>query len=151
MPQPNEKNATRQIIKSFLAQNGVTLKEVVEKMNERHPDDPTTPQNITNKLARGTIKFSEVMEIADILDYSVGFIPKHGKYYAPENNLRQLEMVVTIPSPNFGETIISGIDAQKAADYIKENIGDASKAMEILLHNDVRSRFDVQISVTNRN
>ena len=45
-------NRTRQKIKSFLAMNGYTLKEVVEKMNELHPEEPTTAQNITNKLAR---------------------------------------------------------------------------------------------------
>ena len=58
----NTENKTRQKIKSFLAMNGYTLKEVVEKMNTNHPDTPTTAQNITNKLARETIKFSEVVE-----------------------------------------------------------------------------------------
>ena len=42
-------------------------------MNERHPDEPTTQQNLTNKLARETIKFSEVMEIADILEHDIVF------------------------------------------------------------------------------
>ena len=45
-------NKTRQKIKSFLAMNGITIKEVIKKMNELHPDNPTTAQNITNKLAR---------------------------------------------------------------------------------------------------
>lgn len=71
-------NKTRQKIKSFLAMNGCTLTEVIQKMNELHPDEPTTAQNITNKLARETIKFTEVVEIAEILGYSVEFVPKQG-------------------------------------------------------------------------
>ena len=42
-------------------------------MNERHPNEPTTQQNLTNKLARETITFSEVMEIADILEHDIVF------------------------------------------------------------------------------
>lgn len=53
-------NKTRQKIKSFLAMNGYTLKEVVEKMNELHPEEPTTAQNITNKLARETINLQKL-------------------------------------------------------------------------------------------
>lgn len=68
-----DENITRTKIKTFLASNGTTLTDVVKVMNERHPDEPTTQQNITNKLARETIKFTEVMEIADILGYDLVF------------------------------------------------------------------------------
>lgn len=71
-----DENKTRAKIKSFLASNGVTLTDVVKIMNERHPDGPTTQQNLTNKLARETIKFSEVEEIADILDHEIIFKKK---------------------------------------------------------------------------
>ena len=81
-------NKTRQKIKSFLAMNGYTLKEIVEKMNTNHPDTPTTAQNITNKLARETIKFSEVVEIAELLGYSVEFIPHNRKVYFPASEER---------------------------------------------------------------
>jgi len=68
-----DENRTRSIIKSFLASNGVTLTDVVKIMNERHPNEPTTQQNLTNKLARETIKFTEVEEIADILEHDIVF------------------------------------------------------------------------------
>lgn len=74
-----DENITRAKIKSFLAANGVTLTNVIKIMNERHPNEPTTQQNITNKLARETIKFSEVMEIADILGYDIVFQKRNGK------------------------------------------------------------------------
>ena len=67
-------NTTREMIKKLLSDCNITLKEVVTEMNNRHPEDSTTPQNITNKLARQTIKFNEVMEIADIVGYEIKFV-----------------------------------------------------------------------------
>ena len=43
-------------IKSYIAKSGWTQ---------------TTSQNISNKLARGTIKYSECKEIADIIGFSI--------------------------------------------------------------------------------
>ena len=55
----------------MLAVEQTTLKQIVERINERHPEKPTTAQNVTNKLARKTIRFDEVSEIMDILGYDV--------------------------------------------------------------------------------
>ena len=61
-------NQVHNEIKAIIAQNGLTLTEVVNRMNlQRKPDEQTTVQNISNKLTRGTIKFSEVLEIAELL------------------------------------------------------------------------------------
>lgn len=154
----NTENRTRQKIKSFLAMNGCTLKEVVEKMNANHPDTPTTAQNITNKLARETIKFSEVVEIAELLGYSVEFIPRNRKMYFPaseerNNKLEQIavkaeEDVIKIPSQNFGETIIYGTNAQAAADQLIKQ-PTLSKSAEILLQHRLQKELNVLISVTN--
>lgn len=62
---------SRTRIKTVITAEGTTLKNVVEEINRRHPEDATTAQNITNKLARKTIRFDEVSEIMDILDYDV--------------------------------------------------------------------------------
>lgn len=48
------------------------LKGIVKEMNARRPaDEQTTTQNISNKLSRGTIKYSEILEIADIIGYKI--------------------------------------------------------------------------------
>lgn len=60
-------NKVRNDIKALLAKRGRTLTSVVQEMNNRHPDNKTTIQNVSNKLSRGTIKYSEVIEIADIV------------------------------------------------------------------------------------
>lgn len=65
-----ELNSIRNEIKAHIAQSGWTLTEIVRAWNERN-EEKTTTQNISNKLSRGTIKYSEVKEIADIIGYSV--------------------------------------------------------------------------------
>ena len=63
-----ERNQVHNEIKAIIAQNGLTLTEVVTRMNHhRTPDERTTVQNISNKLARGTIKYSEVLEMAAVI------------------------------------------------------------------------------------
>lgn len=63
-----ERNQVHNEIKAIIAQNGLTLTEVVTRMNQhRMPDERTTVQNISNKLARGTIKYSEVLEMAAVI------------------------------------------------------------------------------------
>lgn len=68
-------NSIRNEIKSYISQSGWTITEIVKVLNERHPNSPTTPQNISNKLTRGTIKYSEVKEIADIIGFRIEWNP----------------------------------------------------------------------------
>lgn len=63
-----ERNQVHNEIKAIIAQNGLTLTEVVTRMNQhRTPDERTTVQNISNKLARGTIKYSEALAMAAVI------------------------------------------------------------------------------------
>ncbi|GFI71938.1 hypothetical protein IMSAG250_01146 [Clostridiales bacterium] len=68
-------NNIKNEVKAMLASQGWTLTEVVNKMNERHPEQKkTTVQNISNKLTRGTIKYSEIHEIANIIGKEIKWI-----------------------------------------------------------------------------
>lgn len=62
---------TRTRIKTIITAENSTLKNIIEEYNARHPDHPTTAQNMTNKLARQTIRFDEVAELANILGYEI--------------------------------------------------------------------------------
>lgn len=62
----------RNEIKSYIAASGWSLVDIVARMNEsRSESEQTTPQNISNKLTRETIKYSEVKEIAEIIGFKV--------------------------------------------------------------------------------
>ena len=59
-------------VKSMIIYHGWTLTRVVKEMNLRHPGrKETTVQNISNKMTRGTIKYAEVLEIADIIGCNI--------------------------------------------------------------------------------
>lgn len=67
----------RNEIKSYIAASGWSLVDIVAKMNEsRSEENKTTPQNISNKLTRGTIKYSEIKEIAEIIGYKIVWVRK---------------------------------------------------------------------------
>jgi Ca2+-binding EF-hand superfamily protein len=74
--EPKRQNEIRNEIKAYIARSGWTMTNIVKKMNENQPEEEwTTTQNITNKLARGTIKYSEVLEIARIIGYEITWEP----------------------------------------------------------------------------
>lgn len=65
-------NPIHKQIKANIARSGMTLTEVVNRMNlKRSDNDQTTIQNISNKIMRGTIKYSEILEIAAILNMNI--------------------------------------------------------------------------------
>ena len=70
-------NSIHKEIKMNLASSGMTLTEVVSRMNKnRSEENQTTIQNISNKIMRGTIKYSEILEIAAILNMSIVWTEK---------------------------------------------------------------------------
>lgn len=65
-------NPIHREIKANIAKSGMTLTEVVKQMNlHRSKENQTTIQNISNKITRGTIKYSEILEIASIINMSI--------------------------------------------------------------------------------
>lgn len=73
---------TRTRIKTVITAEGTTLKNIIDELNTKHPAETTTAQNVTNKLARKTIRFDEVSEMMDLLGYDVIFRSrKDGKEY----------------------------------------------------------------------
>lgn len=67
-----EEMEVRNEIKAYIAMSGWTLTDIVKEMNKtRSQDEQTTTQNISNKLTRGTIKYSECREIAHIIGFDI--------------------------------------------------------------------------------
>ena len=126
-----KENPPRENIKDFLAFNSITLKELADKLNKAYPDSHTSAANISNKMARGTIKFSEVEQMAEVLGYELEFVRKksektqdnmmqvvwHPQIYELENG------TVEVDSYNFGKVVIKGNAANEAAwCYLQESL-----------------------------
>lgn len=50
------------------------MSELVQLLNLEY-DREDTIQNLSNKLSRGTIKYSEIKEIANVLNYKIEWKP----------------------------------------------------------------------------
>lgn len=65
---------TKDEIKGNLTLKGWTLTEIVNEINRRRKISglkETSVSNVSNKINRGTIKYDEVKEIADIIGCSL--------------------------------------------------------------------------------
>lgn len=62
----------REQVKSLLAIRGTTLTELADTIS-KNSGKVCSPSALSNKLSRGTITYNEVMNIAEILGFSVRY------------------------------------------------------------------------------
>ena len=67
-------NETRNEIKSYIALSGWKIVDIVEKLKDKGIE--TTPQALSNKLSRDTIRYLEVKAIAEIIGYELNWTKK---------------------------------------------------------------------------
>jgi hypothetical protein len=65
----------REDIKSIIIKSGLSMSEVIQILNQKHQRNDTL-QNLSNKLAKGTLRYEEALEIADVLDLEIRWLPK---------------------------------------------------------------------------
>jgi peroxiredoxin family protein len=68
----------RNEIKAIIVSSGWSITDIVKATKEKYNIDTTT-QNLSNKLSRGTIKYSECKMIADIIGYDIKWIKNENK------------------------------------------------------------------------
>ena len=57
-------------IKSYIVREGMTISEVLERLVEEHGWNASVP-NFSGKLQRGSLRYSEAKELADMLGYDL--------------------------------------------------------------------------------
>lgn len=57
-------------IKANIVQSGWTMSNLVQALNEKF-DRNDTVQNLSNKLSRGTLRYKEALEIAEVLGLKI--------------------------------------------------------------------------------
>ena len=60
----------RNEIKARIVQEGTTMSEIVRKLSVVYGWSASVP-NLSDKLKRGTLRYSEVIELADVLGYDI--------------------------------------------------------------------------------
>lgn len=56
-------------IKAKIVESGYTMTEVVEELNKRGKEGSI--QNLSQKLSRGSLRYDEAVEIADVIGYEI--------------------------------------------------------------------------------
>lgn len=70
-------NPIKNEIKSIIAKKGMTMTAVVELINNnRDTANKTSVQNLNNKLTRESIKYTEMVELANVLGFDIKWIPR---------------------------------------------------------------------------
>lgn len=67
------KDAVQQHVKIALLKKKWTITELIQRLNERF-NRRDTVQNLSNKLKRGTLRYSEALEIAAVLGYKIEWL-----------------------------------------------------------------------------
>ena len=62
-------------IKSYIVKKGWTVTKIVEELNRRNEKQQTV-QNLSKKINKETLRYDEVLEIADIIGYRIEWIEK---------------------------------------------------------------------------
>lgn len=62
-------------LKALIIKCGWSITTVSSELNNRHGTDMSV-QNLSSKMKRGTLKYSEVEEILDIIGYKIEWTPK---------------------------------------------------------------------------
>lgn len=68
MKRKEEPKTIKNEVKSYIVKEGFTMKKIAGLLDN---GSKVALQNLSNKLTRGTIKYSEIKEIADILGYEI--------------------------------------------------------------------------------
>ena len=66
----NKEETFRNEIKSYITREGMTMTEVVELLADEHGWSSSVP-NLSGKLRRGSLRYTEAVELADALGYDL--------------------------------------------------------------------------------
>ena len=69
------KSNLRNEIKSYIVRSGYTMQEVVDRLSEDYGWSDSV-SNLSAKLQRESIRYKEVMELADVLDCDIVWVKR---------------------------------------------------------------------------
>lgn len=69
------KEQARRLVKEFLQEQNTSVYRLARMLNEAYGRS-ASDSNLQNKLARASFKITELMDIAELFDYGLKFVPK---------------------------------------------------------------------------
>lgn len=152
----------------------ISLAELVRRRNALHPDDKTTPQNLSNKLSRDSLKLAEFMELVNCAGFNMVFEekeednkglvdlqgkPLRSKPDEPETTKEPIaeksktftdllmDGYCEVKAINFKSAIVAGARCEEAAKWIEANLKefDYDETQEIMLYLAAARQFKVKV------
>ena len=71
----SKEETCRNEIKSYITREGMTMTEVVELLADEYGWSSSVP-NLSGKLRRGSLRYTEAVELADVLGYDRGWVKR---------------------------------------------------------------------------
>lgn len=65
----------RNEIKSHIIGAGMTMQSTVDRLSAKYGWSDSVP-NLSGKLKRGTLRYTEALELADVLGYDLVWVPR---------------------------------------------------------------------------
>ena len=69
------KEQARKLVKDFLQEQNISIYRLARMLNEKYGRSPPD-SNLLNKLSRSSFKVTELMDIAELFNYELKFVPK---------------------------------------------------------------------------
>lgn len=158
---------TYQLLKGLIKAEGLNLKSAVDRFNDCYPDLKTTPQNLSNKLSRDSMKLSEFLKFIKALGYTLSFEkeiePGTQIISTPKNKIEQhfnttfdekmVEGISSYVSENMKTVIVAGQNADAAVSWIQTFCNEHKDEIqtlldEMMLLTTIQEKFDVQCKPT---
>lgn len=64
-------------IKAYIISSGWSITELNNELNKINNTEYTV-QNLSSKIRKGSLKYSEILQIASIIGYEIMWVPKKG-------------------------------------------------------------------------
>lgn len=112
------------LVTTLVKESGFSMKGLNERLNQENNTD-NSPQNLSNKLTKNSLRIRDFLQIIDILGYDFDFVFKlRDEKKIAEKTFADYasEGLTECKSINWGRTIVAGRDAEIAAQFIEENL-----------------------------
>ena len=63
-------------VKQYIYSRGLNYDIVAKLINQKYPDASADQNNLSHKVNNGTIKYIEIKELADILNYDIKWVSR---------------------------------------------------------------------------
>lgn len=167
-------NISYDLMKQVCYSAEISLAELVRRRNALHPDDKTTPQNLSNKLSRDSLKLAEFMELVNCAGFNMVFEekeednkglvdlqgkplrskpdePETAKEPIAEKSKTFTDLLIDgyceVKAINFKSAIVAGAKCEEAAKWIEANLKefDYDETQEIMLYLAAARQFKVKV------